>query len=605
MPGMGGFFAPPPKAGYTLAMTDALPLLHSLCRRAVETDNALALLEELNTQAMALIGADRAFVALANDDTGELNLVATAGAGWTDEFRAMRLKIGDASKNGHSRPPAEGRTGITSHVAATGRPYITGDVNADPYYFPFFDDVISEIAVALVDGNGRTQGVINCQSVARDHFHAHHLQILQTLADIAVMRLMMDNYRARETALVEIGKDLTALADTGHLMRRVVDVAAEVLRFEDCSLFVLDKDKNQLVLQASRGGLVPSIGQAVYPQGEGLTGWVGQHGMPIRITDLKGDPRWRGRYEEFPPEDVGAFLAVPIYGRNGVLGVLRVLRRKGVAPWFRREFTDDDESVLATIASQLGAALENSRILDRLVNTERMAAWGEMSAKAAHMIGNRTFAIKGDLNELEYRLSEPDDKRDSFRVLAEGIRRGIFRLEEILQEFRDFVRATQLSLSPCDLNDIVRQCVDESFPKRSKVTLTLELDPTLPPVLADAARLKRAFSELIENSVSFQPDGGTLLVRTCRTTPAEGQALAGLPRTRAYVQVEFADTGPGIADDLKPRIFTPFYTSRARGMGLGLSIVKGILEAHRGNVAEVGVWGEGARFLVFLPAKTD
>lgn len=586
-------------------MTDALPLLHALCRRAVETDNPLSLLEELNTQAMALIGADRAFVALANNDTGELNLVATAGAGWTDEFRAMRLKISDASKNGHSRLPSEGHTGITSHVAATGKPYITGDVNADPYYFPFFDDVASEVAVALVDGNGRTQGVINCQSIHCDHFHPQHLQILQTLADVAVMRLMMDTYRARETALVEIGKDLTALADTGHLMRRVVDVAAEVLRFEDCSLFVLDRDKNQLVLQASRGGLAPSIGQAVYPVGEGLTGWVGQHGMPIRTTNLKGDPRWRGRYEEFPPEDVGAFLAVPIYGRNGVLGVLRVLRRKGVAPWFRREFTDDDESVLSTIASQLGAALENSRILDRLVNTERMAAWGEMSAKAAHMIGNRTFAIKGDLNELEYRLSEPDDKRDAFRHLAEGIRRGIFRLEEILQEFRDFVRATQLSLSECDLNDVVRQCVDESFPKRTKVILTLDLDPSLPPVMADAARIKRAFSELIENSVSFQPDGGTLLIRTHRTLPAEGQKLAGLPRTRAYVQAEFADTGPGIADDIKPRIFTPFYTSRARGMGLGLSIVKGILEAHRGTIVEVGTLGEGAQFVAFLPAKTD
>jgi len=210
------------------------------------------------------------------------------------------------------------------------------------------------------------------------------------------------------------------------------------------------------------------------------------------------------------------------------------------------------------------------------------------------MIGNRTFAIKGDLNELEYRLSEPDDRRDAFRVLAEGIRRGIFRLEEILQEFRDFVRATQLSLSACDLNETVRQCVDESFPKRSKVMLTLDLDPSLPPVMADAARLKRAFSELIENSLSFQPDGGTLLIRTRRTLPAEGQRLAGLPRT-----------GPGIADDIKPRIFTPFYTSRARGMGLGLSIVKGILEAHRGTIVEVGTWGEGAQFVAFLPAKPD
>ena len=250
-------------------------------------------------------------------------------------------------------------------------------------------------------------------------------------------------------------------------MRRVVDVAAEVLRFEDCSLFVLDGDKNELILQASRGGLVDRVGEATYPLGEGLTGWVGQHGEVIRTGSPKADPRWRGRFEEFPSEDIGAFLAVPIFGRHGVLGVLRVLRRKSVAPWFRREFTDDDESVLLTIASQLGTAIENGRILDRLVNTERMAAWGEMSARAAHMIGNRTFAIKGDLNELEYRLSEPDDRRDEFRGLAEGIRRGIFRLEEILQEFRDFVRATQIALTKCDLNEIVQQCVHESFPKRS------------------------------------------------------------------------------------------------------------------------------------------
>lgn len=586
-------------------MDGTLSLFHSLCRRAVEADNTLALLEEMNRTAMAQIGADRAFVALANDDAGELTLVATAGANWTDEHRTMRLKIGNAPVHGNGSLSGAGRTGITSHVAATGKPYITGNVDADPYYWAFFKDVASELVVPLVDGNGRVQGVINCQSFERDHFTDRHLHLLQSLADVAVMRLMMDSYRARETALVEIGKDLTALADTGHLMRRVVDVAAEVLRFEDCSLFVLDKDKNELLLQASRGSLANRIGQAAYPLGAGLTGWVGQHGEAIRVSNPRNDPRWQGRFEEFPPEDVGAFLAVPIFGRHGVLGVLRVLRRKGVAPWFRREFTDDDESVLLTIASQLGAALENSRILDRLVNTERMAAWGEMSAKAAHMIGNRTFAIKGDLNELEYRLSEPEDKRDAFRVLAEGIRRGIFRLEELLQEFRDFVRATQLSLSECCLNEIVSQCVDESFPKRSKVILTLDLAENLPPIMADAPRLKRAFSELIENSISFQPDGGALLIRTRRTDPAEGQALASLPRTRAYVQIEFADTGPGIPEDIKPRIFTPFYTSRARGMGLGLSIVKGILEAHRGSVAEVGAAGEGARFIAFLPVHTE
>ncbi|MDQ2800083.1 MAG: ATP-binding protein, partial [Armatimonadota bacterium] len=122
---------------------------------------------------------------------------------------------------------------------------------------------------------------------------------------------------------------------------------------------------------------------------------------------------------------------------------------------------------------------------------------------------------------------------------------------------------------------------------------------------ADAARLKRAFSELIENSLSFQPAGGTLRIATRRADPTEAREVARLPRAHSYVQVEFSDTGPGIPDDVKPRIFTPFYTTRTRGMGLGLSIVKGILEAHRGSIVEVGQEGKGARFLAFLPAKSD
>jgi len=594
-------------AGYNEAMTDPVTLIQRLSRRAVEADEAQTLLDEMSEAAMEAVGADRAFVALADDGTGELILVSTAGIGWTQEFRAMRLKIDETGRSGrpHGGRVGETRSGITSHVAATGRPYITGNVDADPYYYAFFDDVCSEIAVPLLDGNGHTRGVINIESSQPNYFTEAHLRLVQSLADIAALRLLMDGSRAREAALVEIGKDLSAIGDAEQLMRRVVDVAAAQLRFEDCSLFVLDKDKQLLVLQAARGGLAGRIGTATYPVGEGLTGWVAEHGEPIRVGSPRDDPRWKGRYEEFPIEDVGAFLAVPIFGRSGVLGVLRVLRRKSVAPWFRREFTEDDESVLLTIASQLGTAIENSRILDRLVNTERMAAWGELSAKAAHMIGNRTFAIKGDLNELEYRLSEPEDKRPEYRNLAEGIRRGIFRLEEILQEFRDFVRATQIALAEYQLNDLIRQCVEESFPKRGPVALTLELAPDLPPILADASRLKRAFSELIENSLSFQPDGGSLTIRTRLADPAQAHALAEISRGRVYLQIEFLDTGPGVPPDLKPRIFTPFFTSRARGLGLGLSIVKGILEAHRGSIVEVGQAGQGAHFIAFLPTKEN
>lgn len=571
--------------------------IHALSRRSVEISDWQELLVVLTLESTRILNADRAFLALVNEDSGELRIHAVAGEGWSDELRAQRLKIASGQdSNGKGR-------GITGYAAATGKTYITGNVADDPHYYKFFADVASEIAVPLVDDNGVTRGVLNLQSRSDNFFNLEHCRFLEIVANLAVMRLMVARYHAREIALVELGKDLSAISDVAALMRRVVDVAADVLRFEDCSIFILDKDRNEIILQATRGPLVDQIGIATYPLGEGLTGWVAQHGEPIRTKNPRADARWQGRYTELPSAEIGAFLAVPIYGRSSILGALRVMRRWSDAPWFRSEFTDDDEMVLSTIASQFGSALENNRILDRLVASERMAAWGEMSAKAAHMIGNRTFAIKGDLNELEYLLSEKDDRRATFKQLAEAIRKGIFRLEEILQEFRDFVRATHLTLSDYSINDIIVSCVKESFPKRGVVKLELDLDSTLPRIPADSSRLTRALSELIENALSFMPEEGLLTIRSTVANPLLAQRLAGLTRSRSYICIEISDTGPGVPFDAKERIFTPFYTSRAKGMGLGLSIVKGILEAHHGNIIETGTEGTGAKFLVFLPTS--
>ena len=577
-----------PKTSYETA-------IHSLTRRSVEIGDWRELLVTLAEESTKVTGADRAFLALVNEDSGELRIHAVAGSNWNEELRAQRLKITSGQDSS-----GKGR-GITGYAAATGETYITGDVTRDPHYYAFFDDVASEIAVPLVDDNGITRGVLNLQSRQYDFFNGEHMRFLEILANLAVMRLMVARYHAREIALVELGKDLSAISDVSALMKRVVDVAADVLRFEDCSIFILDTDRNEVILQATRGPLIDKIGTANYPLGEGLTGWVAQNGDPIRTKNPKSDPRWQGRYEELPTEEIGAFLAVPIYGRSSILGVLRVLRRWSDAPWFRSEFTDDDEMVLSTIASQLGSALENNRILDRLVATERMAAWGDMSAKAAHMIGNRTFAIKGDLNELEYLLAQDEDRRDVFRRLAEAIRRGIFRLEEILQEFRDFVRATHLTLSEQSLNNIIKSCLEELFPKRGSVSLHLELADDLPKIPADSSRIARAFGELIENGISFMPNGGKMTIRSSVVPSITAQRVAGLSRSRKYVCVEFIDTGPGVPSDDKEKIFTPFYTSRAKGMGLGLSIVKGIIEAHHGGIIETGVEGHGASFAVYLP----
>ncbi|MBM3493588.1 MAG: GAF domain-containing protein [Armatimonadetes bacterium] len=567
--------------------------LNALFCAAVRAGHEEAFLQRALVLAMRAVGGDRAFLALVEQSTGDLVVVNTAGLGWTPETARLRLSL-----------VHESARGITGHVVLTAEPYRAGDVTKDPHYIEYFRDVRSEIAAPISGTSGQSVGVINVESVHYERFTDEHEHRLAAISHATAAALRVQGFRARESALIEIGNNLTTTLDIQTLMQKVLAVAADVLRFEDCTVFLLDEMTDLLVLTASGGGLAERLGEAPYKVGDGITGWVAAHGEAVRLIEPRLDPRWRGLCVEFPENEIGALLAVPIVGRNRVLGVLRVVRRKSPTAWFSPAFSEGEERVLNTIGRQLGAAVENVRSYERLISAERMAAWGELSARAAHMIGNRTFALKGDLNELNYLLSQKpcEEIRAEVVDLSASMFRGVERLEEILREFRDFVVATQITLAPCDLNAVVRETLSETFPKRSSVALSLDLDEGLPELRCDARKLKRAFGELVENAVTFQPDGGALDVRTFVLSAAE-RADGRLGQSREYVGIEFADAGPGIVAEHKDRVFMPFYTTRAKGMGLGLSIVKGIVEAHQGVVREVGAPGEGARFVVCLPAS--
>jgi len=569
-----------------------LQQLGKVARQAVSQQDIDRFLDFALEEGMKLVGGFRAFIALVDDDAGELVIHSALGPGWDEEKRQRRLQVAQE----------EGK-GITGYVAATQRPYCTGDVNHDPHYLKFFEDVVSELAVPIVDAYGRTRGVINIESDQPNAFDEQDVSSIVLLADLCLTALTLHQSRVRQEALVQIGNELSTSEDLDDLMRTVLDVAAKVLRFEDCSVFLIDDDQKRLTLAASSGALKEQVGKVSYPLGEGLTGWVAQHGEPVRTANPREDPRWRGIASEMPVEQIGAFLAVPVWGRERTIGVIRVVRRRSLAPWFDNRFTDEELEVLSAIGSQLGSAIESLNMRHRLVQTERMAAWGEMSAKAAHMIGNRTFAIKGDLNEVEYLLQQPEVNREELTELIGSIRRGISRLEEILHEFRDFVMATHLSTGVDNVNNIIAQTVAEIFPRRGPVELKLELDSRLPDIRCDAVKLKRCFAEMIENSLSFQPEGGELFIRTELVDSRALPVRLGVARNKQFVHVQFCDKGPGVPVDIKEKIFQPFFSSRVKGMGLGLSIVKGIVEAHRGFVYEDGVPGKGACFHILLPVN--
>ncbi|MFA0738053.1 MAG: hypothetical protein LKKZDAJK_001154 [Candidatus Fervidibacter sp.] len=563
------------------ALTPDRPKLEHAYRFLSALPDTEALLRAILEEALEVVRATRGTIALMDYRTGELVVRVAVGAGWTDGQSAPRWRVTD-----------EPGGSISGYVALTGQPYLCGDVTKDPHYYPLFPDTRSELAVPLIGRGNKVLGVLNVESEKLNAFTEQDARILTALASVASFALSSADYHNRERALIELGKDLAAATEIETLLERVAEVAAQILDADDCSLFLLDKSLNRLVLRASKGLLRQFVGQASYRLGEGLTGWVALHGKPIRTDGVVGDPRWKGLYTELLPEEISAFMAVPIRGRNGVLGVLRVVRKRSspLAPHYL--FTEEDEELLAMLASQVGAALERAELQERLFTMEHIAAVGELSARIAHMIGNKIFALKGALKEVLLRLQSVP-LPEGVQTIFNGMERSLFEVEMLLQELRDFVKATQLNLQPLCLSDLVRELVQEAAQRLPHLQFELHLDEQPVWVRGDPEKLRSVVEELLENASHFLKDGDTITLHLSLHQWFSGRKVA-----RLVVQ----DSGPGIPERMKDQIFQPFFSTRAKGMGLGLAIVKGIVEAHGGTITERGKEGEGAKFIITLPA---
>lgn len=561
-----------------------------LLEEVVRAPGAYQALDALVRAAREATNSRNAMIGVLDEEAGHLEITNGDGSEWSAEREGRTIEVTIGS-----------RRGITGYVAATGRTFVTGNVSEVPAYRQLFNTTQSEMAAPVRDKYGMLRAVLNLESDRRDAYSESDVEVAEALAHVIAMVLEREEAWLREQALVEIGTALDKAITEEDILDKVIDVAGSVLRFQACSIFLFDPPTQTYVLRASTGRLKDQIGELSYEPNEGFTGTVCAQNTSILLDHPQSDPRWRGKFTEIPASQIASFLAVPIEIKGKSVGAIRVLRRVPDNEYLDNRFTEDDQRLLQAIADQLAVTLENIRTLQKFVHSERMSAWGELSAKSSHMIGNRVFALRGDVNELEHLLRSDAPNVDELRELYHGISTNVSRIQEILQDFRDFVTATQLDIKQGDLNQAVQETVDEVFPKRSEISLELELDASLPSVGFDPRKLRLALGELIENSMNFI-ERGHMRVATGRPTMEE-IALAKLLPSGHYVKIEVEDDGPGIEIARKELIFQPFYSSRVKGMGLGLSIVKGIADAHGGTVIESGEEGHGAKFVILLPAS--
>ena len=291
-------------------------------------------------------------------------------------------------------------------------------------------------------------------------------------------------------------------------------------------------------------------------------------------------------------------LVFCLRGGTGMLGFLLLgPRRDG------RVFTRQDIRMFATIAGQAGVALENVRhyeslnegkkqleqMFAKVVKAEKMAALGEMSAVVAHELKNPLGIIRSSAQYLKNQIKDPLSAHE----LLEYIIGEVDGLTRVIDNMMGLARYRRPEFAAVDLKQALPGLIkywDASENHRPEIKITLTVDDHLPVISADFNQLQQVFLNCITNAEDAMPDRGTIHVRAQREDEDD-------------ILVRITDTGPGIPPDQMDNVFKQFFTTKEKGMGIGLSVSRQIIQAHGGIMEIENLDGKGLEVRLHLPVN--
>jgi two-component system NtrC family sensor kinase len=544
------------------------------------------------TAAVNLTRAEEGALMLLDADTGELYLRAS-GSSSEDLVRNLRVKVTDS---------------LMGRVLQSGRPILLDRTDLMKIRTSLLVKAI--VSVPLIVG-GHAIGVLSVYSrQAAHHFREHDVHLLSTLADSAAVairnaELYHDVRRTadRFAALAEINRRISESLDRHTVLERIATYARELLQAADSEVYLLDETGLLLRAEVAVGDYAAAIKATPLRLGEGVVGSVAQSGVAEMVNAVENDPR----SVDIPgtPAVHEALLCAPLISKNGLLGVMVVVRSGDQPPFERLDF-----DFFTALAAQAVIAIENARLydaehqqtvklsealvkqqeLDQLKNAFIQNVSHELRTPLAIIRGYAELMMGGELGELS------PVQQESVEVMTRRTR----MLSKMLDDLLTILAAEthKLEKELVDLARLVEIAVTDfqAAAKQAELTLTATIDPDVPPVHADVIHLRRVLDNLLGNALKFTPAGGRITVE--------------LHHQDADVILIVSDTGIGIPPEHLEKIFQRFYqvdsSSKRRygGVGLGLALVKEIIESHDGSVSIASEVGRGTTFRISLPEAT-
>ena len=552
------------------------------------TETLLGVLEEVKT----VMEVDSADLRMPDAEKAGLRVVASVGSALhpIGTFRAY----------------ADSRTG---RAFQQGKPIISHDFEvsrrggADRGQRSGSGYDAQSVAWLPVRAAGRTVGVLAVDTAKRDHFNAHRVRILTTIAD--GIGTLIENAQLRETERRHV-RELEVLHQAAMILagdgtfeekaKRVLD--AIVALSGDCaSLRVPDESGEQLrLLAATWPETIDVVEVSASVSGEAFSGR-----KPVVVNAHAADPRASQATIDYGIRSRAAF---PVVVNELPRAVLTVSSR---LPHY---FTPERVALLATIAAGIGPSLERARLEEenhrreqeralaleqlqmaeqQLLQSGKLATIGELAAGIAHEINNPLNNVMGFAQLLMDQDLPPQAQRDLEKIYAEGQRAAT-----IVQNLLVFARNSEPEPRPVDIRAVIdRACSLKAYDlRRRSVELRTDLPDAVPLVAGDDQRLVEVMLNLLTNAE-----------QAIASTERAGVITISCEADGDRIRIRVSDDGPGIPPEVLGRIFEPFFTTKGvgAGTGLGLSICQGIIRQHQGELWAESDLGTGATFHVELP----
>ncbi|HUL54981.1 MAG TPA: GAF domain-containing protein [Opitutaceae bacterium] len=564
-----------------------LPVLPRIAALVAGTEEPPAAMRAILGELTSLFHATSGSIALFNPDTGRLETEIRQGLPADAAETALR--------------PGQG---ITGWVAFHGRPLLVPDVTADPRYLAVRPGVRCEMA-APMEAQGQVVGVINLDGNAVGSFTPADLALLVRLTAEATsglqrlwqLRQLQGKARQLE-ALITIGQSLVSKLEEQELFDTVTREARQIMSARLCALYLHDSSR-RMVRPVSFSRAAPpdpaaATGPAAAPAGDlplehCLIASVLHTRRQIEFHNVQS-PEYADVIDLPHGEPLDSLLAAPLLFENEAIGVLAVFTEKP------HRFNNDEKRLVGALASLAAVAIQNSRLYTRvfqseesLRKSERLTTLGLLAAEIAHEIRNPLTVIKLLYGHLGLDFPEGDPRRKDTRVISEKLD----QLEAIVTRVLSFAQTPSSLHARWSVAEIIEDTIVLIRLKLAQSKIRLHFAPPAPPFLVDGhkGQLQQVMLNLLLNAMQVMPEGGEITVR----------CAAGNRGGAAVVFIDITDTGGGIPEAIRGRIFDSFLTGRPDGTGLGLAIVERILRSHHGEIGVLATSPQGTTMRVTLP----